>query len=117
MNIIFSRAAADSIRNKFTVLEIDTIKLGDRIIECFCVLDAASVLASDIQSIDGKVELHNELILNYREQRWDECLELVELLKGSFDGELDTFYDSIESRVLQYQEEGVGEDWHWSIAK
>lgn len=117
MNIVFSREAADKLRNKFTILEVDTVRVGEELLECFCVLDAETLLFEEMETLEHKVKMHEDLVSQYRAKNWDRCLELIPQLTGSFKGTLDSFYTSMETRVAQYKNDGVSADWHWALTK
>lgn len=117
MNIVFSREAADKLRDRFTILEVDSVRVGEELLECFCVLDADSVPLEEMTHLERKVKMHEDLVSQYRAKNWDFCLEVIPHLTGSFKGTLDSFYTSLATRVAQYKNDGVSADWHWALTK
>lgn len=117
MNIVFSKAAADKMRAKYTVLEVDSIRVKNSILECFCLLDAGDIPISELADLDRKVKMHDDLVSQFRAKNWDFCLEVIPHLVGSFKGALDPFYAGIADRIKQYKIEGISDDWHWAVIK
>jgi hypothetical protein len=115
MNIVFSQAQADQLRDRFTVLEVDSIRTGDTVTACYCVLDANSVDLTELPQLEARVHMHETLIREYRNRNWQFCRELIPLLQGSFRGTLDSFYQDMSARLDQLSEIEPEDSWHWAI--
>jgi hypothetical protein len=68
-------------------------------------------------NIDQTVELHNNLVRNYGLRNWNYCVDAIEHLRGRWNGELDSFYDSIIERVDTLRESNLGDDWNSTIVR
>jgi hypothetical protein len=101
MHIIFGNEQADELSNKYTVLELDTFQIGSNgpVVTAYCTLD--SVPLSEMLTLDERKQLHRQLIQEYRQRHWAPCLELLSQLQGKWNGELDSFYQDIKSRIEQ----------------
>lgn len=99
MEIIFGRENAEMLREKYTVLDLETVEKDGVSLEVFCLIPANKIGLADLPSLDGWVKLHNEFLHGYHTQQYDYCLQCIEHLRGKFGGEVDTFYDEIESRI------------------
>jgi hypothetical protein len=113
MNILFGNKEVDAIRNekKFTILELDTIQATPEVEShtAYCVL--SDVPLTEIGLLAQKVRMHHDMMHFYRTAQWVECRELIVLLRGSWNGEVDSFYDEI-SRRLDYLESAADiSDW------
>jgi len=99
MEIIFGRENAEKLREKYTVLDLETINKDGINLEVFCLIPADKISLSEMPTLDSWVKLHNEFLHGYHTQQYDYCLQCIEHLRGKFGGEVDTFYDEIESRI------------------
>jgi hypothetical protein len=116
MNIIFGKDVADELRNKHTVLELDTITIrGSGPIIVYCIIE--HIPLDELPKAEGLKELHAALMENYRNQNWGFCVDAIEQLMGAWNSEADTFYENLLERVIQYQAENPGPDWTYIIAK
>jgi hypothetical protein len=110
MYIIFGNEEIETIRQKYTVLELDTIQIGDTEPRtAYCVLQ--SVPFDDIPNLEHLKTLHENLIINYGQREWKLCRLAIEELKGRWGEELDSFYTELHTRIQQYQLEEPGSDW------
>jgi predicted phosphoribosyltransferase len=101
MQLVFNRQVAEDLRNKYTVLELESVTVPDgRTLEVFCVLPAESIIW-EMQAMEDSVRLHEEFINSMRNNDIKSCVELSEQLKGRFSGELDSFYDTVVNRCNQ----------------
>jgi hypothetical protein len=116
MHIIFGKAAAESISDKHTVLELDTITIrGSAPIVVYCVIE--HVPLEELPKTESLKELHTALMDNYRKRNWSFCDQALEHLVGSWNGEADTFYQDLNTRIAKYKEEDPGESWTGIIDK
>ena len=99
MYIVFGEEEISKLSEKYLVLELDTFKVNDKNIPTYCILDSGSIGIGSLHSIGNSVELHNNLIENYKRGDWNLCHDALEHLRGSFNGELDSFYGIISSRI------------------
>lgn len=116
MNIIFGDAVKQ-LPPEYIVLELDTflIKPVDQRITTWCVVE--SVPATELVKLDVNKKLHSNLMVDYRAQDWDRCMNAIKLLRGLWEGEVDTFYDELEKRINQYKLTPVGADWDGTVVK
>jgi hypothetical protein len=117
MNIIFGREQAASLDSKYTVLELDTLRIGEdgNIVTAFCVVENVPIL--DMPKVEKMKELHSNLMVEYRKQNWNYCTQALEHLVGFWGGELDSFYNTISSRIAEYENQDPGDDWDGSLDK
>jgi len=110
MNIIFGDTVKQ-IADTHTVLELDTFKLmpSERLITSYCVID--NLPLAEFPRLESNKHIHQQLIEQYRQQNWDFCRSALTALMGSWNGELDSFYDHLLSRITDYEENPPLEDW------
>lgn len=99
MEIIFGRENAEKLREKYTVLDLETVEKDGVSLEVFCLIPADKISLSEMPTLDGWVKLHHEFLNGYHTKQYDYCLQCIEHLRGKFGGEVDTFYDEIENRI------------------
>jgi len=116
MNIIFGRDQAAALSGRYTVLELDTIRVKstDTEITAFCVVESIPIL--DMPRLESMKSLHENLLIEYRKRNWNYCTQAMEHLVGFWGHELDTFYDNLKDRIAEYQTNEPGDDeWNWVI--
>jgi hypothetical protein len=62
-------------------------------------------------TIEQFLELHKNLMKNYRLQNWKFCEDALEHLTGKWNGELDTFYNEVNRRIQLYKVNDPGPEW------
>lgn len=120
MNIIFAtREEAEDLRQKYIVLELDSFQmpnLPDAVVS-WCVIDTSSVTIGDLPSMTQYVDLHNNMMRNYRLRNWKYCEDALEHLVGKWRGDVDSFYANLDQRIKHYQDNDPGPDWNGTIEK
>jgi len=116
MNIIFGDAV-NQLPSNYIVLELDTflIKPMNTQITTWCVVE--SVPMTELVQLDTNKKLHSDLMVEYRAQNWNKCLEIIESLKGLWQGEVDSFYDEIKKRISEYKENSPEPGWDGTVIK
>lgn len=96
MNIILGRERAEELRERFTVLELETFDHPDGMqIPAFCVVPAEKIPLSELPNLESWIKMHQALITEFRKGNRNYCEQAIEHLRGKFGGELDTFYDHV----------------------
>jgi hypothetical protein len=97
MQIVFGREAAEQLREKYTVLELETVPVQGETLETFCVVPMESI-ALEMAALQQYVQLHEKFVKAIKDNEPNVCVELSEHLMGKFGGELDSFYEIIADR-------------------
>jgi len=97
MQIIFGKEAVEQAKEKYTVLELETIPAGDNKIEAYCVVPMES-LVMEMNILDHNIALHEEFVQAIKDNNPQFCIDNAETLIGQFGGELDSFYRIIYDR-------------------
>jgi hypothetical protein len=100
MQLIFERKVAEELKDKYTIVELENIHANGQMLEVFCVLSQQSMVW-EMQNIEGSLKLHEQLVDAIRIDNAEFCLALIPELKGKFGGELDSFYEIIETRCKE----------------
>lgn len=117
MNIIFGREQAAKLNEKYTVLELDTIRIGysGPELTAFCVVESISI--SKMPKVNEMKELHQNLLIEYRKQNWNFCEQALEHLVGFWGEDVDTFYANLLDRIKEYKNQELDSSWDGVIEK
>lgn len=115
MNIILGTENAEQAREKYPVLELDTLLINNEPVTAYCVVEMVSL--EELALLPHIQEHHARLIENYKSRRWDEVIKDVESLRTHWRGELDSFYDIMEQRSRELLENDPGPNWSPMIDK
>lgn len=116
MYIIFGDSAKQ-LSDKFTVLELDTIKLQEtgQKITSYCVVE--NIPLGDFPVMSAYVTVHHDMMQAYRNQNWDYVESALKGLAGKWNGELDSFYKILGDRVNSLKEQTLDDNWDGTIEK
>jgi len=99
MQIIFGRDNAEKLKDRYTVLDLETIEKDGTTIEVFCLIPGDKISIGDLPQLDQWTTLHAEFIKGYQTQQYNYCRQCIDHLMGKFGGEVDTFYEEILRRI------------------
>ena len=111
MNIIFGTEQAEKLRDRFTVLELDTFTLGNSgpTVTAYCVIEGIPM--DKLPLVESWQRLHEALIKNYQQRNWAYCQTLIEQLTDTWNSEMNSFYNEIQVRLDCLIKENPGEEW------
>jgi hypothetical protein len=117
MNIIFDVENINELKNNNIVLELDTFYISslDKSVTAYCVIEHVNIM--DFDKLPQAQKLHDELIAAYKSKDFKLCNDLLEVLAGSFNGEMDSFYQELSSRLCNLQSQVLPQDWSSAIAR
>ena len=99
MDIIFGRENAEKLREKYTVLDLETLTVEDKELEVFVLIPADKIAIQDLPQLENWIQLHNDFLKGYHTQQWNYCRQCIDHLTGKFSGEVDSFYEEILKRI------------------
>jgi hypothetical protein len=101
MQIVFDRAVVNELRERYTVLELESFEAGvnGETLTAFCVVPVEKLAFMDLSKLDEQVETHNAFLTALRAKRWQLVLDCYNSVRGMFGGELDSFYSEIVTRA------------------
>ncbi len=112
LSLVIGARTAEGARAKFAVMEIDLIQVkGKKQPETvFTVLGRAEV-AEDPRCVQ-LYDLNARMLAVYRQQRWDEALELISACRKHANGfGVDGLYDMYAERIEAYRADPPPPDW------
>jgi hypothetical protein len=119
MYIIFGKELADQAGEKYTVLELDTIQLepNSTCVPSYCLVEKEQIPLAEIAQMEHYIKLHHKLMENYRRKDWNFCKQALEHLHGRWGGTVNSFYDTLTTRINQFQQADPGNDWNGVLKK
>jgi hypothetical protein len=116
MNIIFGNHV-EKVQDRFTVLELDSFDIGNTgtVVTAWCVLD--QIPLTEMSLVEPLIKVHQDLMIQYQAQNWNFCKDALKQLYSRWNGEVDSFYSDLESRVNHYIENPPGLDWTGRLVK
>ena len=117
MHIIFGQENTSALREKYTVLTLDTFRLPGEPepVTAYCVIE--KIPLQEMTQLESWQDLHENLVTEYRIKNWKYCEDALEHLQGRWQGELDTFYQDLAARISQYKVHDPGSEWNGVIDK
>ena len=117
MNIIFGGDLVDEIASKYTVLELDTIRMLPDGSEstAYCVIE--KIPLAEIGRLPEHKQLHHDMIRQYKTGDWSSCEKSLKSLTHCWGTELDSFYEIMLQRVQDLQANHPGPHWDPVIEK
>lgn len=117
MNIIFGKEQVETMLDKYTILELDTFQIGSdsEPLTAYCAVETVS--PDDLLQIDELKIKHADMIKYYQSQQWNQCQHTLTELQGKWNGELDSFYQEIDSRIRKFLKQDPGPGWSHVIVK
>ena len=106
MNIIIGHDEADKMKEKYTVLPLETMKFKSNPelppITAYCLIEQIPV--TEIAKTQEYTDLHTKFYENYQKGNFVFCEQALEHLKGKWGGEIDSYYDIMEDRISKYKD-------------
>jgi hypothetical protein len=100
VNIIFGEHNLSSVKEKNSVLELDTFRLHDsEVMTAYCLLTIEDIPLAELPEVDNHIKLHTEFVKAYKRGEKDFCSTIGTILKSKFNGALVEFYDNAISRL------------------
>jgi hypothetical protein len=100
MQIVFGEQTANELREKYTVLELESVTTPTGILNPYCVIPVEQI-ALQMANLEQDIALHNQFIGAIKSNDTKLCMDLLEHLLGKFGGEVDTFYEIVAQRCKE----------------
>jgi len=100
MYIILDTELTPDIREKYTVLPLEAVQVGeDQYVRAYCIVPAEKLPLGQLPNLDNAVRLHEEFVTAFEKGDYKLLEDLAKYLTGQFGGELDSFYENILERI------------------
>jgi hypothetical protein len=115
MNIMFEESINDAVKSKYILLELDTFYFVDidKQKTSYCLIESAPI--QELLFFEKNLELHKNLLKNYKLRNWKYCEDAIEHLMGCWNKELDSFYKNIANRISKFKTVDLDPGWNGII--
>lgn len=115
MHIILGEENIKDVGDKYLVLELDSFRTKEHAdpVTAYCLIE--NVPINELLEAERYRDLHHRMMKNYREANWKFCEDALEHLRGRWNGEMDSFYDEIATRVHKQKNQSPDPAWDPSI--
>lgn len=110
VKIVIGPVTAAQAADRFFLVKLDDIAVKGKKqgVEIFTVVDTQADAPKDYQiALQG----HNLMLQAYSQQKWSSAEARIEALKGSFDSQLDLYYDMMLDRIKALRQIQLPADW------
>ncbi len=110
--IVLGPVTAERVEGEYFTLELDCIAVKGKK-EGVTIYTVFYNPTTDVEKVKWSTakEQHNEMLVLYRQQKWDKAIRLVNELKGEFDGQMDHYYELWLERIEEMRNSNLPSDW------
>jgi hypothetical protein len=114
---MFEDSITEDAKSKYLLLELDTFYFTDidKNKTAYCLIESAPI--QELLFFEKSLELHKNLLKNYKLRNWKYCEDAIEQLMGRWNKELDSFYKDILQRVFLFKKVDPGHNWTATIKR
>jgi hypothetical protein len=111
MNILLGPQITDDIRDRFILLELDSFRTAPASdsVTAYCLIEQISI--GEMLVMQQYLDLHRNLMPNYRQRNWNYVEQAIEHLMGRWDNQLDSFYSDMLIRVQALKSQDLDDTW------
>jgi adenylate cyclase len=109
VKIVLGPKTAQLVKDEYFVLELDCIAVKGKKegVTIYTVLG----YRDELNIAKGDVQMHEAMLVLYRQQRFDQAIKFCQDLKGRFAGEMDHYYDVWIERCEEMKNVELPPDW------
>ncbi len=110
--IVLGPITAERLGDEYFTLELDCIAVKGKTegVTIYTVFYNPTSIV-ELETWKQNREYHNLMLAHYRKQEWNKAIDLVNELKGSFNGGMDGYYDLWLERIEEMRNAGLLENW------
>jgi hypothetical protein len=114
---MFEDSITDEAKLKYMLLELDTFYFSevDQNKTAYCLVESPSI--QEMFNFEKNLELHKNLVKNYKLRNWKYCEDAVEHLVGKWNGEVDSFYETLLDRITEFKKQELDPLWDGVIRR
>ena len=104
MQIVFNTDLVPELRERYTVLELETLTLSNgKTWTPHCIIPVEALVTADLRHLQDDIAAHEQLIATLKDHPTADLQIKTQAraLKGAFGGELDSFYDTLIERFVE----------------
>jgi adenylate cyclase len=109
--IIISESTEKRVNDQYFTIPLDCIAvkgktIGVNIFTVFYMPDETVAVKWNTAR-----DMHNGMLTYYKQQKWDDAIELCKTLTGEFDGNMDHYYELWIERIADMRSRDLPKDW------
>jgi adenylate cyclase len=109
--IIISESTEKRVNDQYFTIPLDCIAvkgktIGVNIFTVFYMPDETVAVKWNTAR-----DMHNGMLTYYKQQKWEDAIELCKTLTGSFDGNMDHYYELWIERIADMRSRNLAADW------
>lgn len=117
MNIILGKENYESIKDRYIMLEVDTLIINGQPTPSYCLLDPKQIPLEEMTQIEHWRENHNKIIENYHKRNFAFVEQMIEHCRNRWGGELESFYLDLYARTQELKKQKLPKNWTGYIQK
>ena len=98
------------------VLDLDTFSVLDGSTHTVCCV-VENIPITELSETENLKALHADLIASYGQRNWNQCEQAIAQLVGKWGGEVDSFYQDLQTRIDRLKNMTLPENWTSVIPK
>ena len=103
MQIIFDEKLIPNLKQRYVVLELDTIMQPDMTAPITLHALIENIEMDKLPSLINLIQQHEAMVKFYKNSEWDKATFEAYAMKGQWHGELDEFYDLVIATSEEYR--------------
>jgi adenylate cyclase len=105
VKIVLGQRTAELVKDEYTIAELDCIAVKGK-------KEGVNIYTVLIGYIDAdRLKMHTNMIESYRNKKFDNAIRSCKSLKGSFDGQLDHYYELWIERCEEMKKQDLPDEW------
>ena len=109
--IIIGPDTYKEVKDDFFCLELDCIAVKGKAVGLNIYTPLLNTEGVDMAAYQAARRNHNGMLTAYRKQRFDDAIKMCEFLKGSFNGQMDHYYELWIERCKEMKTHDLPKDW------
>ena len=110
--VVLGPVTAERVGNEYFTVELDCIAVKGKTegVTIYTVFYNPTGVV-ELETWKQNKEYHNLMLAHYRTQEWDKAIDLINELKGSFDGGMDQYYEIWLERIEEMRNANLPAEW------
>ena len=117
MQITIGKENYNKLKNRYIMLELDTLVIQGTVTPSYCVLDAKEIPLEEMTELEHWCKNHNKIIENYHKRNFSFVEQMIEHCRNRWGGVLESFYLDLYARTQDVKNQSLSKEWTGYIIK